>query len=149
MILFYVLLQTYTWKTYGRWRYQRADQDNGKLLLLCHVPFFQKSIAFCKVSRLRPLVLPVTVTSRWRGVWRIGGMILTVKQENYSERNRCRRRFVHRNFPCVGLRHNPRRHSHRSASNSLSHGKDSVYVIYIYIYTHIYMCIYIYTVKPA
>jgi coproporphyrinogen III oxidase-like Fe-S oxidoreductase len=52
----------YTSKTDGRERYQRAEQDSGKLLLLCHVPFCKKSTAFCKVPRFRPFVLLVTVT---------------------------------------------------------------------------------------
>jgi hypothetical protein len=78
----------------------------------------------------------VTITGRWREVWRIGGMILRRKQENYSEKNLCRRRFVHRISPCVGLRHNPRLQSHRLATNCLSHDKDSVYVVCIYIYIY-------------
>jgi hypothetical protein len=51
--------RTIQWK-----RYQGAEQYNGKLLLLCHVPVFQRSTAFGKVSRLRPFVLLVTITGR-------------------------------------------------------------------------------------
>lgn len=136
MILDYLLLQMYTSKADGSDRNQRVEQDNGKLLLLCQVTILQKSTPLCKVPWLRPFVLLVAVTGRWRGVWIIDGKILTAKQANLSEKNLFRCRFVHRRAPCVGRRHNPRLHRHRSASNRLSHGKDSIYVIYIYTHTH-------------
>jgi hypothetical protein len=48
-----------------------------KVLFYPMLPDFRKTIAFWKVSRLRPLVLLLraTFSRRWRWMWRIGGMI--------------------------------------------------------------------------
>jgi hypothetical protein len=48
------------------------------------LPDILRSIAIWRVPRLRLFVLLVTVTCRWRWVWRTGGMILT--GENRSNR---------------------------------------------------------------
>jgi hypothetical protein len=54
-------------------------ETNRKVEVLFYtmLSVFRNFIVFCKVPRLRPFVLLVTATCRWRWVWSIGGMILT------------------------------------------------------------------------
>jgi hypothetical protein len=58
--------------------------------LLPGAPGFPEEQCVLKVPRLR-LFVPVRVTCRWRGVWSVGGMILTgetgVLGENLSQRH--------------------------------------------------------------
>ena len=60
------------------------NEDN----FLSNAPTFpKKNFAFWKVPRIRPCVILVRATCRWRGVWSVGGMILTGGTLKYWERN--------------------------------------------------------------
>ena len=43
---------------------------------------FRMNVGYLRAPRLRPLVPFVRATCRWRGVWSIGGMILTGKKQS-------------------------------------------------------------------
>jgi hypothetical protein len=64
-------------------------QDVVNAIIYPVLPDSQNTVVCQKVSRLRPLIFMVRATCRWRWIWNIGGMILTVgKQRQDAASNR-------------------------------------------------------------
>jgi hypothetical protein len=93
-----------------------------KYLLLCpKLPDFRKSIAFWKVSRLRPFVLSVKATRR-RSVRGIGGITSTRETGSTQRKTFSNATLSTTNPTCSGLGSSPGLLRQTPATNRLSHG---------------------------
>ena len=60
--------------------YCKTEKKRRQFSIECsHIS--EKNFAFWKVPRIRPCVILVRATCRWRGVWGVDGMILTGETE--------------------------------------------------------------------
>jgi hypothetical protein len=72
---------------WDRWHCLIVIKKRSERTFFFLLPNCRRSISFWKVPRLRPFVLLVRATCRWRWVWSIGGMILTGEKQRTGKKN--------------------------------------------------------------
>jgi hypothetical protein len=95
------------------------NTEKVKLVFYPMLSDFRKSIVFWKVRSLRSFVLLVRVTSRWRWVWSIGGMILTGEAKVLGEIPVPKATLSTINLTWTDLGRNPGLRVERPATNRL------------------------------
>jgi hypothetical protein len=85
------------------------------------LPDFPDSNALREVTTLRPFVLLVSATCRWKKVWSTDGIILT-RENRITGRNTCPSATLSTtNFTCIDLRSSPGLRGERPKINCISH----------------------------
>jgi hypothetical protein len=110
------------------------------VLLYPTLPDFKNNIAFWKIPRLRPFVLPVRAACRWRWLWSNGGM-MTGGKPNYSEKNLSQRNLSTTSLIWTYPGSKPGLRGWRPVTNRLSHGTVLLYGIDWFVFIKDKVCL--------